>query len=457
MKLFRSILRVVGVVLKALQLALPKIGVGWMFALLSSNFNRVTIFELGVAAVLVTVMIGMHNFLSPFQVVFGRIADRHPLLGYRRTPYIIAGAVVASLIFPLLPSIAQGLGTGSPSAPIVGLGLMLVFGIAQAIMGDAHHSLIAEVTTERERGAVISVVWTFTIISAIFSAVIFKQLMPNYTPAAMQSLYNLTPAIAIIATVLGVLGREQRLKGNQLRVVVAKATAAVPPGGALQAAVRMIRSNPQVRAFFFFVVCSILGIFLQDAILEVFGGEVFQMSLKETTSFTQVWGGGVLLGMLVMGIVSSIVPIQKKTIAMIGSAGTAVGLGLLTLCALIGQRALLMPALLLMGFFTGLFNIGALSLMMEMTLEGATGLYMGLWGTAQAFGNGLASILSGGLKSALIETHLLSAQMGYTIIFAGETLLMIIGMALLSTVSVAAFRGLTRQDLARVMEAGATA
>jgi len=39
-----------------------------------------------------------------------------------------------------------------------------------------------------------------------------------------------------------------------------------------------------------------------------------------------------------------------------------------------------------MGFSTGLYNVGALSLMMDMTVEGATGLYMGMWGMAQAFG-----------------------------------------------------------------------
>lgn len=46
MKALRSLLGVLGVILKALRLALPKIGVGWMFALLSSNFNRITIYEL---------------------------------------------------------------------------------------------------------------------------------------------------------------------------------------------------------------------------------------------------------------------------------------------------------------------------------------------------------------------------------------------------------------------------
>ena len=82
-----NFLRVLRGISDTLRLALPKIGAGWMFALLTSNFNRVSIFDLGIAAVVITVMISMHNFLSPFQVVFGRLGDRYPILGLRRTPY----------------------------------------------------------------------------------------------------------------------------------------------------------------------------------------------------------------------------------------------------------------------------------------------------------------------------------------------------------------------------------
>jgi BCD family chlorophyll transporter-like MFS transporter len=181
------------------------------------------------------------------------------------------------------------------------------------------------------------------------------------------------------------------------------------------------------------------------------------MTLSETTSFQQVWGGGVLLGMLVVGGVTWFFPISKKVLATIGGAGTAFGLGLLTLCALTQQQALLHPSLLVMGLCTGMFNVGALSMMMDMTVPGATGLYMGLWGIAQAFGTGVASIISGSLKSALIETGLLSAQFGYTAIFGLETLVMVVGIAVLRVVSVEAFHGLTREDVTRVMEATATA
>jgi BCD family chlorophyll transporter-like MFS transporter len=96
-------------------------------------------------------------------------------------------------------------------------------------------------------------------------------------------------------------------------------------------------------------------------------------------------------------------------------------------------------------------------MMMDMTVEGSTGLYMGMWGMAQSFGMGMSSILSGALKSALIETHLFSATIGYTAIFGFEVVLMIVGMAVLRNVNVQRFRSVSVADLTLAMEQGASA
>jgi hypothetical protein len=84
---------------------------------------------------------------------------------------------------------------------------------------------------------------------------------------------------------------------------------------------------------------------------------------------------------------------------------------------------------------------------------------MGMWGTAQAFGSGLASVISGALKTALIETGLLDAHWGYTAIFGFETVVMVVSLAVLGGISVARFRGFERNDLSRALdvEVGAAA
>jgi BCD family chlorophyll transporter-like MFS transporter len=447
---------------KTLRLAFPKLGVGWMFAILTIDFNRIAIVELGIAAVLITAMLSLHYFLSPFQVISGRFADRHPIFGLRRTPYLLLGGIVGSLIFIALPQIVHNISAGSFTAVTAGFGLLIIYGIAIAFMGDAHHSLITEVTEPKSRGAVISVVWTFTILSSIMSAVVFNIVRPEYSLEAMQRLYNLTPFIVIISILLGTLGIEKRLTGEQLEVALEQSRKAAPEGNAIQAALNILRKNTQAREFFIFVFVAIFSIFLQDNILEVFGAEVFNMPVTETTQFQPMWGGGVLLGMLGMGIASAVFSIKKRTITIVGCVGTAAGMIILALAAMNAAVALVLPALVLMGLFTGFFNVGALSMMMDMTIEGATGLFMGLWGMAQAFGNGMASFGGGVLHTGLIESGLMSPNLAYFIIFGIEATGMTMAAILMWRISVTNFRdahdaSMTKADALRAMEAGVAA
>lgn len=449
-------LRLLGTGINAVQFTLPKIGMAWMFALLTSNFNRITIYELGVVAVLVTTMIGLDNFLSPMQVYFGRLIDRHPILGFRRGPYLLGGLLIASLIFPFLPRIAVGMGEGNIFAFVAGFVLMIIFGVGLALSGSSHLAWIADRTSERNRGIVVALVWTVMIASMIVASSVMKRIMPDYDPAGMQQLYNLATPIVLVTTLLALLGNERRLNKAEIAVTIAEARNSTPPGNIFTAPFAMLRANRVTRNFFFFIFFSTLGVFLQDSILEVFGAEVFNMSVRETTSFQQIWGGGVLLSMIVVGAITAIKPFSRQNVTLIGSIGTAIGLLLLSMTAYLEMQTLLYPALLVMGVATGIYTVGALSAMMEMSAVGATATYMGLWGMAQALGNGLASILGGGLHTLFIGSGFLPASTGYAAIFALESSLMTIGALFLVHVSVTAFRSsLTRSDVSRAMEAGA--
>jgi len=462
MQILTTLLKALNAVVKTFRLALPKLGVGWMFALLTIDFNRIAIVELGITAVLITSMLALHYFLSPFQVIIGRVADRYPIWGLRRTPYLLMGSIITSAVFVTLPSIVHRIGDGSSLAVFIGLGVFIIFGIGIAMMGDTHHSLIAEVTTEKSRGAVISVVWTFTILSTILAAILMNILRPEYSPEAMQRLYNLTPFIVIGSAFLGIIGIEKRLTKESLAEALAKAQVNTPSGNPLSAAFSLLQNNRQTRGFFIFIFVSIFAIFLQDNILEVFGAEVFNMPVEETTKFQPTWGGGVLIGMIAMGVLSVLAPISKKTIAITGSFGAAVGMTMLAIAAMTQQKSLIQPSLIVMGLFTGFFNVGALSMMMDMTVEGATGLYMGLWGVAQAFGLGLSSIGSGLLHTGLIENGLLAPSLAYSLIFGVEAAGMVVAAAVLMQLSVKRFRlihetSLQQRDMLRAMEAGAVA
>jgi len=331
-----------------------------------------------------------------------------------------------------------------------------------AIMGDSYHSLIAEVTNERTRGGVISVVWIVTIMSTILAAVVMNAVRPEYTPEAMQTLYNLTPPIVIGTILIGVAGFERRLSAEEIAEATERAKRVAPEGNPIAVSLRVLRDNRETRAFFAFIFVAIFAIFLQDNILEVFGAEVFGMSVADTTRFQPTWGAGVLAGMVVMGLVSAFSRLSKKTIAICGCIGTAAGMLVLASAAVLEQSAWVRPALFGMGIFTGFFNVGALSMMMDMTVEGATGLYMGLWGVAQAFGTGLSSMGSGFLHTSVIQNGVMAPSIAYGTIFALEAVGLLVAASVLVQISVRRFRAyhgtdLSHRDLSRAMEAGSAA
>lgn len=412
--------KALGKALWMIRIALPKVAVGWMFALLTIDFNRVAIFEMGVAAVIVTSLLSIHYFLAPFQVIVGRIADCHPVLGYRRSPYLLGASVLASLLFLFLPKVTFAMGAGEAGAMIAAVFLFVMFGLCMAVIADSYHSMIAEVTDKESRPTVIAVVWIVMILSTILSAVAMNAVRPEFSPEAMQRLYNLTPLVVFTSVIIGIIGVEKRLKAAELREAMLKARSLAPPGNPLTSAVRLISANSQTRRFFIFISVSIFAIFLQEGIIEVFGAEVFGLSIKETTRFQPIWGGGILLGMIMMGSVSAFVKISKRLLTLIGCVGAAAGFAGLGIIALLELQSLLLPTLFYLGFCAGIFNVGALALMMDMTVDGATGMYMGLWGVAQAAGMGLSAVVSGGLHTSLIASGLLPPETAYWAIFTLE-------------------------------------
>ncbi|MEM1145529.1 MAG: BCD family MFS transporter [Pseudomonadota bacterium] len=431
-----------------LKIALPKVAVGWMFALLTIDFNRVAVVELGVAAVIVTGLLSIHYFLAPFQVVAGWLADRKPLFGYRRTPYLIAANLLACILFPLIPSAAFGMGEGLPLAYVGAVALFVVFGMCIATIADSYHALIAEVTTPTSRPIVISVVWVIMILSTILSAVVMNAVRPEFSPEGMQTLYNLTPWVVMTSVLLGLVGVEKRQNATQIETDVRRASQSQDAGAPrrassdnpLRIAATKLREERQSRLFFAFVCAAIFGIFLQESLIEVLGAELFAMSISETTKLQPMWGGGILIGMIVMGALSSLLKLPREKITALGCVGVAVGFFCLAATAYFQARASLIPCLVFLGLSAGVFNVGALALMMDMTTRRETGMYMGLWGTAQAMGMGLSAAVAGALHTAFIGSGLLAPQLAYAGIFVLEGMLLAVAVALLRQVDVRAFQ-----------------
>ncbi len=133
-------------IFSTLRLMIPKIGVGYLFAMLLSVYNRVMINELKIAATLVGLMYLIYNLMSILQVVNGRYADRRAIFGLRRTPLMFAGLMLSAFALVFLPSAATSFAAGNAGSFIFMIGIMIVFGFGFAMNGDSHNTLIAELT-----------------------------------------------------------------------------------------------------------------------------------------------------------------------------------------------------------------------------------------------------------------------------------------------------------------------
>jgi BCD family chlorophyll transporter-like MFS transporter len=447
---------------------IPKIGVGYLFAMLLSVYNRVMINELKIAATLVGLMYLLYNLMSILQVVNGRYADRRAFFGLRRTPLMFFGLMLSAVALVFLPGAATSFAGGNTIAFGGMLLIMIVFGFGFAMNGDSHNTLIAEQTEgKKNRSGVISMVWVFTIFSTILCSIgasivlrsaeiaagaspgcttdACRQIHHDVVMATMPKLFLAGPVITLLG-LLPLIGLERRLTPEEVKTAKQR-----PPLHIKQAFTRIF-TNSQARVFFFFIVTAIFALFLQDDILEPAGADVFKLSASQTAQFQPVMGGMTILAMLVMGFIASRKPIAKRTIANWGALMAATGFGLLAVSALSHLLPLWFVAIAILGAGMGVFNIGALSMMMDMTVPGETGSLMGAWGMAQALANGWAQF--GGGLSRDVGLHVTgSASITYAGIFLTSTVLCIVAINLMARVNVEKFRKMTREQMGLAIEA----
>ncbi|MBY6189570.1 BCD family MFS transporter [Microbulbifer agarilyticus] len=440
-------------ILKAFQLTLPRAAAGWLFALLTSNFNRIAIYDLGITAVVITSLLGLYHFLSPFQVIYGRIADRIPIFGLHRTPYVMIGMTVSAIAVATLPYIVvpmsqtpnEFLGVTFPYITYIAAFIVLViFGIGFAGAGANHLALVAEVIPERSRGLVTALIWTMLIVGMIVSLQFIRHYMPIYDEQTMRELYLLSIPVVAITTLLGLIGVDKPRTAESAAASDSKLDA--EEHASLKDFAVDVASNSTVRNFFAFIFLFMFGYSLQDNILEVFGAEVLQMTVGETGRFQQIWGTGAIIGMFLMGSLVFRVGISKIAAITFGITGIGFSMFALAVGAYLPSETLVNYSLASMGFFNGFALVGTLTSMMEFTTDKERGAYIGLWGLAIAFANGLASMAGGQLVTSLIESGMFSPSDGFAIIFFVEGLISLYSLYFLWRVNVESFHKRISKD-----------
>jgi MFS transporter, BCD family, chlorophyll transporter len=418
---------------KRLQLGLIHVAVAMTLVPINSTLNRVMIKELALSATLVAVLASLPYLISPIQVFIGSFADRHPVLGYRRTPYIGVGLVLCVLGVVLSPQAAFLIAENWWAGLAFGLFAFGAWGMGFNFATVSYLSLASELSGEEGRGRTIAIMWFMMIVSIILTAVGLSRMLDPYTPAALFRSFNAVGLVALVLGGIGLLKLEEPFAGKE---VVGEERYS---WGIF---IRSILDNRQATLFFLYLVILLAALLGQDILLEPFGGEAFGMSVRATTRITSIWGGFTLLALLVAGFMER--RVAKRKVAFWGGWGALAGFVLIAFSGLLVNQAVFYTGVVMLGLGTGLSTVSNLSLMLDMTAPGKVGLFIGAWGMANAISRLAGSIVGGAMRDILSQV-LHSPVTAYVIVFGFMAALLLASLLLLNRIDVSAFQENTQE------------
>lgn len=325
-----------------LRLGLRNFTVGLHAVLAVGVLNRIMKVEMGLDMTLVSTVICAFYFVAPVAVPLGHRSDTRPYFGYHRLPYIVVGTIVTAITTALAPFVALFMAEQNTWLSVaVGVGLFLVMGMGLYMATTAYVSLIADRTVQEERSKVTSLVWAMMMFGIVAGALLSKSFLDVYTSDNLVQLFLISTGIFLVLTFVSIWGMEK--PGTTPRPSDAAVT--------WRQAAKVMTGLRQARLFFALTFSIIFFLFLQQVVLEPFGGDVFGMSPSETTMFNIYQVVGTLVGMLASGWLIRQIGL-RQTLAL-GALIAMAAYGWLALTAMMKQPAWLPPAIVVMGLGMG--------------------------------------------------------------------------------------------------------
>lgn len=418
-----------------LRLSTFQIGSAMGDILATAVWNRILISDLGLPAGPVGLLIALRYLISPLSIWAGHRSDTHPLFGLYRTPYIWAGRGLMVLSFPLLAVSLTMFGNNNSLGWLVALACFLLYGIGTLLSGSPFLALVRDSAPREKQGLAISMVETALITLFPLVAIGFGRWKERYDPAVFWQMVLFTMAVSAFFwffAVFRVERRNRRLGSGPKPTDVVEHTD-------FRATFSKIWHDPRTRLFFIFLSLATFAAWMQDNVMEPFGGDVFDMPIGETTRFTGYWGGATVLVLVPSFYFWRRRPPERQApIAFVGLMIMAVGMALTGTSGLLNTSALLLPALVVFGGGFGLYTFGGLSLMAVMSPDSNAGAYLGLWTISVLISKGLGTFFGGLLRDIFLAVNL-SQGMSYGLIFVVSALLLAAAALLLLRLDVVGF------------------
>jgi BCD family chlorophyll transporter-like MFS transporter len=287
-------------------------------------------------------------------------------------------------------------------------------------------------------------VWTFLLLGFTVGGILFGILLPSsegeqgahllgFSPDTLQNLFILGALVMGGLWFFSVLGEERRYSPTETKAGELEATS-------LKDDLKLAWSNRQTRFFFWYLALSMVFAFSQDLILEPFAGDVFGMDARITTRFAAYWGSMAILGTLVFLWLSRRYKRLTNTVmSYIGVIVLALTFALFALASFAGIRGLVTPGLILLGIGLGIWNVGTLGMMMEMSPFGRAGTFLGFWTLVVTLARGIG-VTFGGVGRDVMLSLTDQVAVSYGTVFAIGAIGLVVALWTLSRVNVKAFQ-----------------
>ncbi len=429
------------------QLGLLHVALALTALPMDSTLNRVMIQELGLPATLAVLLVSLPYLFAPVQIAVGVLADRRPMAGRRRTPYILIGLLLSVAGVAAAPGALFTLAAD----PVLGWTLCALafgaWGLGFNFATASYFALASELFGEQRRSRAVAVMYFMMILTMIGMGITLGRLMDPYTPAALMQAVWVAAGAALAAGLTGLI----KLEPVSPAQPPALRSAAAPGAGGwlegLRAQLGVVTGNRPARIFFVYLLILLTAILGQDVILEPYAAQAFALPVSQTTRLTSLYGVCFLAALLLAAAAERFV--NKRTVAQIGAAGGIAAFGLILIAGALGQLGLFYLGLVLLGLAIGLATVSNHSLMLDMTTPQNVGLFIGAWGMATSLARLAGSLLGGVLRdsvAALVGDPLL----GYELAFALNASLLALSLGLLRSVDAGRFR--RRADQPNVVE-----
>jgi MFS transporter, BCD family, chlorophyll transporter len=325
-----------------------------------------------------------------------------------------------------------------------------------------------DVSDEDNRSKLVSVVWSMLMVGIVIGAIISSKLLPAATtcqeaatgtvslysqPEQLLALQNsvnrlffILPAVVCGLSILSTAGIEKKYSRYGIRSSIVKREDQIT----LKRAMKVLTASRQTALFFTFLLVMTISLFMQEAVMEPYGGEVFGMCVSQTTRLNAFWGSGTLISLGLTGFL--VVPrIGKQKTTVLGCLTVALTMVLVILSGFTANQKLLQGALFLFGLASGVTTTGAISLMLDLTAAETAGTFIGAWGLAQAMARGLATV-SGGAILDVGKQIFPQKVLAYSLVFGLQAVGMVLAIWFLSRVNVREFQTNAKQAIASILE-----